>query len=498
MHRTLHAALLSATLLPSLAAQGDFDLDKVTAGTLGGTLTLQVRNATANFPLLVMVSENAGPTPVALIDPNDPRSVEVGIELLGNWQLLFTSATGTAQVSVPLPGDPQFQGLVFHWQAATFPGATTFLAGISNRVLTQVGSPFVASALPDPLQASRSAATIIPTPNTNAGQGDLLLVSGASSERFGFRTLTSTAGPAPLTPRGLGATAVLNDGRVLFAGGVDGLGAVTAVCEIYNPATDTFTPAASMLSIRAGHAAATMPDGRVLVVGGTTNFTDITTAITTALNTAEIYNPATNAWTAAPNIGGRRIVPSLTKLSTGRMLIAGGIEVGILFGIPISLTSTNKAQLYNPATNSWSNAANMPSGRAYHHDNQVTLQDNRVLLSGGVFVPDLLGATNATAIAGADVYNPATNTWAATTMSVSRTAHAATRLADGRVLVTGGSTGLVSTPTLLDAVAILQPSTLTWTDLAPLPSARAGHVQAILPDGMLLLFSGTAVEAVHF
>jgi N-acetylneuraminic acid mutarotase len=302
-----------------------------------------------------------------------------------------------------------------------------------------------------------------------------------------------------VTPRALHAAATLNDGRVLFAGGVDGSGAVTTTCEIYDPVANTFTAVASLLGPRAGHAAVTLADGRVMVAGGTTNFTDLTTAITNVLNTVELYNPATDTWAAGPVIGGRRLVPAMTLLNTNRILISGGIEVTVLFGIPIALTSTNKAQLYNPATNSWSNAPNMPTGRAYHHDNQVTLADGRVLLTGGVLVPDITTVANAASVANADLYNPATNTWTPTTMSHARTGHSATRLANGTVIVCGGAEGLVSAAVSLAEVASFDPATNTWTDLAPLTTARVGHTAVLLPDGLLVLLGpDTTGEALHF
>jgi N-acetylneuraminic acid mutarotase len=143
----------------------------------------------------------------------------------------------------------------------------------------------------------------------------------------------------------------------------------------------------------------------------------------------------------------------------------------------------------------------MPSGRAYHQDNQLTLADGRVMLSGGVLVPDLVNAANAASIANADLYNPATNTWTGTTMSRARTAHSAVQLASGRVIVCGGSEGLLSAPTAIDAVASFDPATNAWTDLAPLTTARAGHAAALLPDGLLVLLGGsgdTSGEALHF
>ena len=491
------AALLATTA--ALLAQGDYDLDKVTSCTLGGTLTLQVHNAPANRLFFVMISYGAGPTAIALADPGDPRSVDVGLDLLGNWYVLGTGPAGTATIDTALPNDAVYQGTVLHWQTATFPGTTTFVDQISNAVVTHAGLPTTSAPLPNALLASRAAATLCWNRLRDAGQGDFLLAGGATTEIFGCRSLASVPGPTMVVPRALHAAATLNDGRVLFTGGVDGTGAVTGACELYDPATNAFTATASLLGVRAGHSAVTLADGRVLVAGGTTNFTDLTTAITAALNTVEIYDPAANAWTAGPAIGGRRIVPALTLLNTGRVLASGGIEVTLLFGIPVGLTSTNHAQLYNPATNSWSNAANMPVGRAYHHDNQVTLADGRVLLTGGVLVPDLLNATNAAAIANADLYNPATNTWTPGAMSQARTTHSATRLADGRVVVCGGAQGLLSAPTVIDAVAIFDPATNAWTDLAPLTAPRAGHNAALLPDGLLVLVGGgTTEEALHF
>lgn len=482
----------------SLSAQGDFDFDKVTPGTLGGTLTLAVENAPASMPLLGMVSATAGPTPIALIDPADPRSVAVGVEFLSNWSFQVTSATGTATLSVALPNLPSAQGYVFHWQAVTLPGATTLFDEISNPVTSVHAQVQTSAALPSPLLSGRPAATVCPTPNRPGG-GDFLLVSGGTSEFFNFRTLDSEAGPAMNTPGALFAAATLNDGRVIFTGGVDGTGATTTACEIYDPASNTFTGVAAMPVPRAGHAAATLPDGRVMIVGGTNNFTDLTTAIAGISNATLFYNPVTDSWASGPNIGGRRLVPALTRLGSGLMLITGGIEATLLFGIPIAVTSTNKAQRFNPSTNSWSNAPNMPAGRAYHQDNQVTLADGRLLLTGGVLVPSLLNAANAASIANADIYDPVANSWQPTTMLHARTGHSATLLPSGDVVVCGGSEGLLSAAVALDAVSIFDPISSTWTAIAPMVEVRVGHTAKVLPDGSLVLLGpGTTGEAMHF
>ncbi|MCA8977693.1 MAG: hypothetical protein KDC98_23415 [Planctomycetes bacterium] len=492
-----YAPILGGLLaLSPLAAQGDFDLDKVTAGTLGGTLTLEVSNAGSNRLFGVMISYDDGPTAIAPFDPADPRSVAVGLDLVSNWYVLGTGATGSATWNTSLPNIAAFHGDVLHWQCATLPGTATILDGISNPVRTHLGLAGQSALLPAALQAPRAAAVVC-----EVGDGDLLLVGAAGNDRFRFRSLDSVAGPAMVTPRGLPAAARLNDGRYLFAGGVDGTGAAIAACEIYDPATDTFTAVANMRTIRAGHAAATMANGRVLVVGGTNNFTDLLTAAASTLNTAEIYDPNTNTWTAAPNIGGRRLVPALSTLSNGKTMISGGIEVTVFFGIPIAVSSTTAVQLFDPTTNSWSNGPAMPAGRAYHHDSQVTLADGRVLMSGGVLVPSLAGAANATSIRNADIYDPVANSWTATMMAADRTTHTATRLANGTVIVCGGAGGLLSAATPLDSVEAFDPTTNTWSAMAALTGPRAAHMAALMPDGLLVLLGGdgsTDGEALHF
>jgi Galactose oxidase, central domain len=67
--------------------------------------------------------------------------------------------------------------------------------------------------------------------------------------------------------------ALLADGRVLLAGGVDAVGVNTgadpvARAEIYDPAARSWAPAAPLPAARSGAVAVTLKDGRVLLVGG--------------------------------------------------------------------------------------------------------------------------------------------------------------------------------------------------------------------------------------
>lgn len=506
------AQSLSLVVAAAASAQ-TFDLDKTAPATLGSNLQLAVRNAPANALMFWMPSFTNGPTPLALIDPADSRSLSVGTDLTANWSTAATSPTGTAALAFALPPTPAFAGIRIYWQCMTFPGAVTLAGALSNDVLVQTGAANASALLPGALAFGRGMAALAPM-GTNStevlvtgGGGGSLTGSGglASTEIWDMRRLVARPGPTMVSGRALHLAVTLNDGRTLLIGGTDATGAITGTCEIYNPATNSFTATGSLLTGRALHAAAKLPDGRVMVAGGTSSLVDTTSAITSTLNSVEIYNPSTGLWTAGPALGGRRLAPALTTLSTGRVMVSGGVEVGFFLGIPLSASSTTAVQLYNPATNTWSAGAAMPAGRAGHQYNQVTLADNRVLLSGGIAVTSLTSAATDGPTARADVYNPTTNTWVTSTMAAARYVHSATRLLDGRVVVCGGSQGSLTADVTIADVEVFSPATNTWASLAPLAIPRTAHLGLVQTDGLLVLISGDdaltltpTVAALHF
>ncbi|HEY6888159.1 MAG TPA: kelch repeat-containing protein, partial [Solirubrobacter sp.] len=76
-----------------------------------------------------------------------------------------------------------------------------------------------------------------------------------------------------------------------------------------------FTAGPMMNLAREGHTATLLLDGRVLVTGG---FGDAEG------RSAELYDPATNTWTPTPNMSTPRVNATATRLLDGRVLVVGG------------------------------------------------------------------------------------------------------------------------------------------------------------------------------
>src|SRR5206468_7861909 len=97
--------------------------------------------------------------------------------------------------------------------------------------------------------------------------------------------------------RRLHTATLLQDGRVLVAGGYGISGTSIARAELYDPASNSWIAVAPMAVARHVHGAALLADGRVLIVGG--SFTD-GSQTGTRLATSEIFDPVLLTWSAGP------------------------------------------------------------------------------------------------------------------------------------------------------------------------------------------------------
>ncbi|MDX2039904.1 MAG: kelch repeat-containing protein [Acidobacteriota bacterium] len=307
--------------------------------------------------------------------------------------------------------------------------------------------------------------------------GDLLVTGGHATP---FNPLTSAEIYDPLTDKwkttdslktarfGHSATLLAN-GQVLVAGGIATNGTALDSAETFDLATRKWTVEPNkMTTLRAFHTASLLPTGTVFVLGGFTSLQG------EGSNKGEIYSPTNKQWIAAGTFGEMRGAHTATLLANARVLAIGGASSASL----ISALAT--AELHDPAVGQWLTQINSPNQSRYNHT-ATLLANGKVLVAGG---SDFNGAMRF-----AELYDPATDTWTRTgDMLTSRTSHTATLLRNGKVLVTGG---VQAGGSILDSAELFDPATGAWSATTNLmPNKRTDHTATLMADGRVLVTGG--------
>ncbi len=295
-------------------------------------------------------------------------------------------------------------------------------------------------------------------------------------------TVEGSCGTTPMTAARKWHTATrLASGKVLIAGGSDGTVAL-ATAELFDPATGAFTPTGSMGVPRAFHSATLLSDGTVLVVGGGSDFESGTLA------SAERYDPGTGLFTPTGSLtGNTRQMHGAVRLNDGRVLVAGG------FTNDSGIGGLATAELYDPGTGTFAaTSGNMTHDRLSDFTTTL-LADGRVLLAGGF--RNLVGGS----VADGELFDPASATFSAAPipMNSRRGKHTAVRQLNGQVFLAGGEDDL----TILSSTEYFDPTTASFVvSLSSQPvllTARESHTGTPLSDERFLEAGGqTLVGAV--
>jgi hypothetical protein len=285
------------------------------------------------------------------------------------------------------------------------------------------------------------------------------------------------------------ATLLLN-GTVLVSGGISsfaqpsgggsGGSGVLDAAEIYDPPTAIWNPIGDMFNQRINHTLTTLNDGRALAHGGEDDFGF-------TVYCPELWNPAIPAWTT-PSSGGCSICGpagghTATKLADGSVLLVGGTGSGsvgeVVFGISGGFGATDCAERFIPGGDSYNFADDLLDARRDHA--AVRLADDRVLVSGGV-------DSGGFGLDSTEIYDPTFDNWDGfSSMNTDRANHTLTRLCDDRVLAAGGETnsaGAVDSAEIYDVVAD------SWTPTPSMQQRRVGHTANLLANCRVLVVGG--------
>lgn len=359
-------------------------------------------------------------------------------------------------------------GDVSHDFVSTTPlsGTTLFTLTVKNgadSVVTDTAT--IVAVTPAPGAFSLAASLVRPRTAHAAitlNDGRVLVVGGfdsmsqfvSTAELYdpGSGTFSAT-GTAPWSPAPSSVLAMA-DGTVLMVGGPTGTST-----QSYDPATGAFSARADMPAGRfAPPAAALLQDGRVLV----------------ATNGNFLYNPVADTWSATGGLTTGMEVTWLITLLDGRVLALGNGDV--------------RAEIYDPTTGvfaSTGSMSNLHSGGTF-----TRLSDGRVLVAGGQLAasggPAPINPT-------VEVFDPSTGTFGAVgDMALARYGHSASLRTDGTVVILGGFAvgGPWSYP--LPYGEIYDPSSGQFTPLlANFATPRMNGVSSVLQDGRILVTGGS-------
>lgn len=492
--RPVSTWLSLAMLAGAALAQGDIGLD-VRAGSVPGVADVDLGLGQILGYGVVLVGVDSGPTPLAVIDPTDTRSLRLGPTLPELYIGTFGLDQHMRLGPFPIAAQPSLIDAVAFVQGISLFGPISFVDQISWPMAVRFGPAGLFRDRSVVTINDRSFGIVLPRRDgrwmiVGGGRGALLAqVADRTTEIYDDMTDTFVSGPNMTVARSLHTATLLPDGRWLLVGGVNVTNDPQALCEVYDPATDAFTAVAPMLSPRAGHTATLLADGRVFVTGGLQAMTVTPTpanAIFDTTNTTEIYNPATDTWVAGPNLRTPRAGHLAMLRPDGRVLLAGGISWDdlILFQLPAVRSSTD---LYNPVTN----AIAAGPGMATPHSlvDPVPLGNNRWLVAGGISALTLTNLGTPTTVA--EVYDAVANTWSpAGNMATARGNHRAFALGGGRFLAVGGANGTITSPTPLASGEIYDVATNAWTTGPALTIPRAGAAGFLTPRGQYHVIGG--------
>lgn len=271
---------------------------------------------------------------------------------------------------------------------------------------------------------------------------------------------------------------LLPNGKVLIAGGFDGIGNALSSAEIFDPISNSFSFTNSMVFPRQSHTATLLQNDKVLIAGGYGSAGEY-------LSSAELYDPLTDKFTLIGEMTVPRAGQIAVLLNNGNVLLAGGVTSDWVF--------LETAELYDPNTNTFSSTGNMAVPRESH--TATLLKDGKVLITGG----HQGRRSSITIYSSAEIYDPASGLFSPTSsMLTKRHKHDAVLLEDGSVLVAGGADERDDKGQYKSA-EVYDPETGLFSKVGDMNASRYKFqgTSVLLKNGMVLLMGGASITEIY-
>ncbi|MGH9935844.1 MAG: Kelch repeat-containing protein [Blastocatellia bacterium] len=254
-------------------------------------------------------------------------------------------------------------------------------------------------------------------------------------------------------------------GKIYVLGGYPPSRVTVNTAQVYDPATNDWSLAAPMPAA-VNHSMPAVVNGKLYVIGGQSD-----SGNTSFVDTVFEYDPATGSWRAR--------APLPIARSSGAAAVVDG-KIYVAGGRP---PRGGDFAVYDPATNQWTTLPNLPTQR--NHLAAVAI-DGKVYVVGGRFA----AGANSEVTDVVEVYDPKTNAWSRGTPLPKPRGGINAVEARGCLHVFGGE-GNTSRPNgLFDDHDVYDPASRTWVSLAPMPIPVHGVTGAVFLGGLIYLPGG--------
>ena len=288
------------------------------------------------------------------------------------------------------------------------------------------------------------------------------------------------------------------DGKIFVIGGslrlkMDEYGDQSiSTVEMYDPKTDTWEGKANMPTVRS-NVSVSVVDGRIYAIGGSKlKKYQVPRGFgieSEELPTVEMYDPATDTWTQKADMPTPR--KTKTCVVDGKIYAVGG------WSTATEQSKLETVEVYDPATDTWTKAQSMNHARC---SAAISVVNGEIYAIGGIGWPpnrDPSGQyLSSRYLSNVEVFNPKTNQWQERTeMSVPKAAHS-TSVIDGKIYVMGGYLKEGRKSKTLSVIEVYDPATDRWTQESDMLIGKSGHATEVV-DGQIYIFGGGPPTSVQ-
>ncbi|MCC7372219.1 MAG: kelch-like protein [Chloroflexi bacterium] len=276
-----------------------------------------------------------------------------------------------------------------------------------------------------------------------------------------------------LLPRSEASVAELN-GKVYFLGGYPGARITSDSVQVYDTKTDTWE-LGPPLPVPLHHTMASVVNDRLYIIGGEGG--NPTPGESVFQNGVYMLDEQAGQWIAR--------APMPTARSGGGSAVIDG-KIYVAGGRP---PRGHDLAVYDPASDTWTELPNIPTQR--NHLGVVAV-NGKLYVAGGRFG----GGVGSEMTDRLEIYDPATNSWSEGAPLLAPRAGVTSVEANGCVYLIGGEGNDAHPMGVFDRAELYDPATNSWHSLPPLPTAMHGITGAAFLDGLIYVPGGATRRGV--